>query len=162
MYKIGDKIVYPNQGVGLIANIEEKHILKKKEKYYILKFFHTTMTMMIPVAQSIKLGLRKISSYHEIKKALMILQSEPDNIESKWKVRYSKNQDKLKQGLFFGLAEVVRNLFIRNTIKELSNSEKKLFDNALKLMISEISISQKLEKNQVKNIIYQNLQKCIA
>lgn len=158
MYEIGEKVVYPMHGVGIIDKIEEKAILDKKRKYYIMKLMHTSMTVMIPVDMTEKVGLRTVIGDDEVGKAIDILKSEATELEDDWKVRYSNNHEKIKSGSFLELAEVVRNLFIRNQIKELSNSEKRLFENALKLMVDEISFSKDIEKVEVEHQITETLE----
>ncbi len=158
MYKIGEKVVYPMHGVGRIRNIEEKDILGTIRQYYIMELLHTNMTVMIPVKMSSKIGLRGIIGDKEIGEALSIMKSQATELVDDWKVRYSINHGKIKSGSFYELAEVVRNLFIRNQIKELSNSEKKLFENALKLLVDEISFSSDIEDVEVEHMITETLE----
>ena len=162
MYEIGAKIVYPMHGVGVIQKIEEKDILDKKRKYYIIELFHTNMTVMIPVEMSEKVGLRDVVPLDVIEEAYFILKSEATDLDEDWKIRYSNNHGKIKSGSFIELAEVVRNLFIRNQIKELSNSEKRLFENALKLMVDEIAYSQEIEKIEVEHVITEILEEGLS
>ena len=159
MYQIGEKVVYPMHGVGVVQNIEEKDILGKKRKYYIMELSHTNMTVMVPVDMSTKIGLRGVVSIDEISKAFGVLSSIPTELEDDWKIRYSNNHTKVKNGSFLELAEVVRNLFKRNQVKELSNSEKKLFENALNLMIDEIALTKEIEKIEVEHMITETLEK---
>ncbi|MDH5681943.1 MAG: CarD family transcriptional regulator [Spirochaetota bacterium] len=162
MYEVGAKVVYPMHGVGLIQTIEEKNILDKKRQYYIMELFHTNMTVMIPVEMSDKVGLRGVVGMDVINEAYSILKSEATELDEDWKVRYSSNHGKIKSGSFVELAEVVRNLFIRNQIKELSNSEKRLFENALKLMVDEIAFSTETEKVEVEHVITETLEEGLS
>ncbi len=159
MYEIGSKVVYPIHGVGHIQNIEEKDILGKKRKYYVMELYQNNMKVMIPIDMTTKVGLRDIVGDLEIDDAFIILRSKANDLEDDWKIRYSTNQDKLKSGSFSELAIVVRNLFMRNQIKELSNSEKRLFENALKLLITEISYARNLQKVEVEHMITETLEK---
>ena len=156
-YNIGDKIVYPMHGVGVIEKIEEKNILGKDNLYYIMKLSVSDMTVMIPVEMSEKLGLREVINEKEINDVLSSLKENPEDLENDWKARYYNNHDKLKSGSIFDLAEIVRNLYRRNSEKELSTSEKKLFESALQLMIEEISLSQDIEKVEVEHMITETL-----
>ncbi|HEO64976.1 MAG TPA: CarD family transcriptional regulator [Spirochaetes bacterium] len=158
MYEIGEKVVYPMHGVGKIQNIEEKDILGTIRKYYIMELLHTNMTVMIPVKMSNQIGLRGVIGDEEIAEALSILKSQATELENDWKIRYSINHGKIKSGSFYELAEVVRNLFIRNQIKELSNSEKRLFENALKLLVDEISFSSDIEGIEAEHMITETLE----
>lgn len=162
MYQIGEKVVYPMHGAGIIQNIEEKNILDKKRNYYIMELSHTNMTVMIPVDMSSKLGLRGVVNYDEITDAYNILKSHATELEDDWKLRYYNNHGKIKRGSFLELAEVIRNLFKRNQIKELSNSEKRLFENALKLMIDEIALSRGIDKIEVHHMITEILEESLT
>jgi CarD family transcriptional regulator len=154
MYEIGEKVVYPMHGVGVISKIEEKEVLGEKHLYYILKLSMTDMTVMIPIEKSEELGLRGVVSNEKIDKVFDILKQEtPDENDDNWKNRYNTNQTKIKSGSILELAEVVRNLYIRNQKKELSTSEKRLFDNALQLMVDEIALSKNQEKVEVEHMI---------
>jgi CarD family transcriptional regulator len=158
MFEIGDKVVYPMQGVGIIEKIEEKTILQKKRKYYIMKLSVSDMTVMIPCDMAEKVGVRGVVEYPEIEKAIELLKENPSLVEENWKARYSNNHGKVKSGSIMELAEVVRNLYRRNKIKELSSSEKKLFENALQLLVDEIALSKGLEKVEVEHLITETLE----
>lgn len=154
MYDIGEKVVYPMHGVGVISKIEEREILGESHLYYILKLSMTDMTVMIPIDKSEELGLRSVVSDDKIDKVMQILKQEsPEDEDENWKSRYNTNQTKIKSGSILELAEVVRNLYIRNQKKELSTSEKRLFDNALQLMVDEIALSKNQEKVEVEHKI---------
>lgn len=157
-YQIGEKVVYPMHGVGVIQNIEERDILGKKREYYIMELSHTNMKVMIPIDMTSKVGLRGVVTGDQITDAFSVLKSTETELEEDWKIRYYNNHGKIKSGSFLELAEVVRNLFKRNQVKELSNSEKKLFENALKLMIDEISLSKNLDKIEAEHMITEILE----
>jgi CarD family transcriptional regulator len=157
-FKAGDPVVYPMHGVGKIDKVEEKDILGKKQLYYILKLSVSDMTAMIPVEKSESLGLRPCANKKMIEDALNILQENPENIDEDWKSRYNINHNLIKKGSLLELSQVVRNLYHRNRVKELSNTEKKLFEYALQLMIDEISASKGQEKLDVEDLITRQLE----
>lgn len=160
MYEVGEKVVYPMHGVGVISKIEEKEVLGEKHLYYILKLSMTDMTVMIPIEKSEKLGLRVVISENKVGDVMEILKEKcpEEDMDENWKTRYTTNQEKIKSGSIEELAEVVRNLYKRNLIKELSTSEKKLFDNALQLMIDEIALSKNVEKAEIEHNIAEILE----
>lgn len=161
MYEVGNKVVYPMHGVGVISKIEDKEILGETQQYYILKLSMTDMTVMIPTGKAEELGLRRVISTNEIDKVMDVLKQEcPEEVDDNWKTRYMTNQGKIKSGSIFELAEVVRNLYNRNCKKELSTSEKRLFDNALQLMIDEIALSKSIDKVEVEHKISEILMEC--
>ena len=135
MYKVGDKVVYPLHGVGVINTIEDRTVLGEKRSYYVIKLAISDMTVMIPTNKSEQLGLRMIVSDRDVHKALKLINGQITDMEEDWKARYQHNFEKMKSGSIFDVTEVVRNLFHRNRVKELSIMEKKLYENAFRLLI---------------------------
>jgi CarD family transcriptional regulator len=158
MYKVGAKVVYPLHGVGVISAIEDKEVLGEKRSYYIIKLSISDMTVMIPTDKSDELGLRLIVSDRDANKALKIIGGAITAMEEDWKSRYQQNFEKIKSGSIVSVAEVVRNLFHRNKVKELSIMEKKLYENAYRLLIDEISYVKDLEKEDVQNLVSTGLE----
>ncbi len=158
MYSLGDKVVYPVHGVGVINSIEDKTVLGEKRSYYVIKLSISDMTVMIPTNKSEDLGLRLVVSDRVATKALKIIGSETTEMEEDWKSRYQQNFEKIKSGSILNVAEVVRNLFHRNKVKELSIMEKKLYENAYRLLVDEISYVKGLEREQVQNLVAQGLE----
>jgi CarD family transcriptional regulator len=158
MYSLGDKVVYPVHGVGVINSIEDKTVLGEKRSYYVIKLAISDMTVMIPTNKSEDLGLRLVVSDRVATKALKIIGSETTEMEEDWKSRYQQNFEKIKSGSILNVAEVVRNLFHRNKVKELSIMEKKLYENAYRLLVDEISYVKDLEREKVQNLVAQGLE----
>jgi CarD family transcriptional regulator len=158
-YSIGAKVVYPLHGVGIISSIEDKTVLGETRSYYIIKLAISDMTVMIPTHRSDELGLRLVVTSKDIKEALRIIEEDSADIDEDWKTRYQNNFDKIKSGSIFDVAEVVRNLFHRNKIKELSIMEKKLYENAYRLLVDEISIVKDMKKEAVQDIVAERLLK---
>lgn len=140
MYNIGDKIFYPLHGAGVINNIEEKNILNEIAKYYIIEM-PGGVTVMLPVDKSDELGLRPIISE---KKANEIInnftQINPEQAD-KWSTRFQENKNKMKTGDVDEITDIYKNLTLRNKIKNLSTSEKKMLMNAKQSLLSELSFS---------------------
>jgi len=159
MYSLGDKVVYPVHGVGVIDSIEDKTVLGEKRSYYVIKLAISDMTVMIPTNKSEVLGLRLVVSDRYANRALKIIGSETTEMEEDWKARYQQNFEKIKSGSILNVAEVVRNLFHRNKVKELSIMEKKLYENAYRLLVDEISYVKDLEREKVQNLVAQGLER---
>ncbi len=157
MYKIGAKVVYPLHGVGVISSIEDKTVLGETRSYYIIKLSISDMTVMIPITRSDELGLRSVVTSRDVKEALRLIEGETTEMDEDWKTRYQHNFEKIKSGSIFDVAEVVRNLFHRNRIKELSIMEKKLYENAFRLLVDEISYVKNMRKDDVQNIVSERL-----
>lgn len=161
MYKKGAKVVYPLHGVGIINSIEEKTVLGERRAYYIIRLAISDMTVMIPTERSEELGLRLVVSDHDVRKALKLINNASTEMEEDWKTRYQHNFEKIKSGSIFDVAEVVRNLFHRNRVKELSIMEKKLYENAYRLLVDEISYVKDMEKEEVQNIVSERLENSV-
>ena len=159
MYSLGDKVVYPVHGVGVIDSIEDKTVLGEKRSYYVIKLAISDMTVMIPTNKSEDLGLRLVVSDRYANRALKVIGSETTEMEEDWKARYQQNFEKIKSGSILNVAEVVRNLFHRNKVKELSIMEKKLYENAYRLLVDEISYVKDLERAKVQNLVAQGLER---
>ncbi len=138
MFNEGDKIFYPMHGAGIIDRIEEKTILGKDEKYYIIKM-PGEVTIMVPHEHAEELGLRHLVSKEQAKEVLGILLEDTTDMSEKWSKRYNDNKERLKTGDLFEIADIYRNLSFRNKEKNLSTSEKKMFLNAQQVLISELS-----------------------
>ena len=158
MYTVGDKVVYPLHGVGLINSIEDRTVLGEKRSYYVIKLAISDMTVMIPTNRSDQLGLRMIVSDRDVHKALKLINGQITDMEEDWKARYQHNFEKMKSGSIFDVAEVVKNLFHRNRVKELSIMEKKLYENAYRLLVDEISYVKDMEKDEVQTILSERLE----
>ncbi len=157
-YKVGEEIVYPIQGVGHIKAIEEREFKEQKLLYYIIYLEVTDMTIMVPVDRADELGIRPIVSKEEAEKALKLIAEDYEPIPADWKMRYQMNLDLLKKGSVLDIATVVRALYHRSQIKELPILERKLYDNALKLLVDEISFSLNKKKEEVEEIIFSKLE----
>lgn len=164
MFNEGDKIFYPMHGAGVIDRIEEKTILGKDEKYYIIKM-PGEVTIMVPQDHAEELGLRHLVSKEQAKEVLGILLEDTTDMSEKWSKRYNDNKERLKTGDLFEIADIYRNLSFRNKEKNLSTSEKKMFLNAQQVLISELSevtgenydtlqnkIDEKINQNYIDSI----------
>ncbi|MFV0517691.1 MAG: CarD family transcriptional regulator [Aminipila sp.] len=153
MYTIGDKIVYPMHGAGVIEQIEEKEILGEKRRYYILKVPCGDMKIMIPVEKSEEIGVRKIISEQDLQGVISILHNDSGEMSGNWNRRYRENMEKLKSGNVVAVAEVVRNLARMDRDKKLSTGEKKMLSNAKQILMSEIILVRDIEQEEANDII---------
>jgi CarD family transcriptional regulator len=153
-FKKGQEVVYPLQGVGHIGAIEERPFRGAQILYYIIYLEVSDMTIMVPVSEAEKLGIRPIVGKKEAHKALQLISEAYEPIPADWKMRYQMNLDLLKQGSVLNIATVVRTLYHRSKVKELPILERKLYDNALKLLVDEISFSLQKNKNEVEDMVF--------
>lgn len=153
MFDIGEKIVYPMHGAGVIESIEEKEILGEKRKYYIMKMPIGDMQVMIPLDQIDDIGVRKVIESNEVENVLDVLASETTTMHKNWNRRYRANMDLIKTGDIYEIAEVVRNLTLMDKEKGLSTGERKMLSNARQILISEIALVSEIEEKEAITLI---------
>lgn len=153
MYNIGDKIVYAVHGAGTIVDIQEIEILNNTEKYYILLLPINDIKISIPESEINSGKIRPIITKAEGKKVMEILKSEKTMMSSNWGKRYRENLEQLKSGDIFEIADIVRNLTILDNEKTLSASEKKMLNDAKRVMVSELVIVGSITKEEASEII---------
>ncbi len=157
-FKVNQEIVYPLQGVGKIIKIEERPFKDEMLLYYIIYLDVSDMTVMVPVDKAEELGIRAIVSKPESEKALKLISEDYEPVSTDWKLRYQMNLDLLKSGSVMDIATVVRTLYHRSKIKELPILERKLFDNALRLLVDEVSFSINKSKEDVEALVFSKLE----
>lgn len=157
-FQIDQKIVYPLQGVGQIKAVTERVFKGKATPYYQIYLQVTDMTVMIPVDKAEEIGIRAIVAQDLAREALDIISKDYEPITADWKMRYQMNLDHLKNGAITDIALVVRNLYHRSKIKELPILERKLYDNAMKLLIDEVAFSLDIPTSEVEQIIHDKLE----
>ncbi len=153
MFNIGDKVVYPMHGAGIIEAIEEKEILGERKSYYIMRLPMGDMKVMIPTASVDEVGLRQVIGENDVEKVFDILRSDKTRMSPNWNRRYRANLEKIKTGDIFEVAEVVRNLVLREREKGLSTGERKMLDSARQILLSELVLAKGIGEEQAKNIL---------
>ncbi|HPF18023.1 MAG: CarD family transcriptional regulator [Bacillota bacterium] len=153
MFAIGDKVVYPMHGAGIIEKIEEKEVLGETRAYYILHIPYGNMKVMVPVGHADEAGIRPIVSPEELEEVYRLLGEESSEMDDNWNRRFRENMDLLKTGDIAQVAQVVRNLMRVDRVKKLSTGEKKMLTNARQILISEIVLVQDLREDIVEGIL---------
>ena len=153
MYSIGDKIVYPMHGAGVIESIEEKEFLGQKQDYYILKMPVGDLRVMIPTHNVVGIGIREIIDRREIDGVLQILRDQSVNATANWNKRYRENMIKIKSGSIYEVADVVRSLMQREKAKGLSTGERKMLNSAKQILISELVLAKDSDQVEIEVII---------
>ena len=145
-FVIGEKVVYPNQGVGTIENISSRAFGAQFEKFYLLRLLYSSMTVMVPFSNVTNIGLRKITKTNEVSRVLGFLASGSCDCPSDWKCRFKENTDKMQSGSLLQVAEVLKGLLILQHEKPLSFREKTMLgdtgSNALGAMLGLSSVSR--------------------
>ncbi len=146
MHRIGDKILHPLHGVGVIEGITEEEVLGQNRKYYIVNLSMKRMTVMVPVEQAEEIGVRKITKSHELEEMIEILKVKTiSQMPTNWNRRYKFNLDKIKTGDIKEYAEVFRNLSLKEQKKGLSMGEKKMLENVKSLIVGEIACAKNMD-----------------
>jgi len=153
MYDVGDKIVYPMHGAGIIEKIEEKKILGEIKEYYILKVAFGELKIMIPVDACDEIGVRTIIGAEELEQVLDVLKDVSTAMPDNWNRRYRENMERLKTGDAREVAAVVRNLTRTDRTKKLSAGEKKMLTNARQILISEIILVRGIDSGRADILI---------
>jgi len=157
MFNIGDKIVYPMHGAGVIESIEEKEILGHKQNYYVVRIPIGDMRVMIPIESVNEIGIREIIDEKQANEVLNVLKEKTTCETGNWNKRYRENMLKIKSGNIFEVAEVVKSLMIRDKEKGLSTGEKKMLNNARQILISELVLVKNSTPQEIESIIESNI-----
>ena len=140
MFEVGDRVVYPMHGAGIIEKIESEQVLGEIRDYYVLNVSSGAINIMVPIDNCERIGLRRIISKSEVGEVFALLKADSTAMESNWNRRYRENTEKLKTGDILEVAEVVRNLWRNDKIKKLSAGEKNMLNNARQILISELAL----------------------
>ncbi len=153
LFNIGDNIVYPMHGAGVIEAIEEKEVLGESRQYYVIKMPINNMKIMIPMAKIGSSHIRMIVDKLVLDKVLDIFFHGESDRSLGWKERYKTNMEKMKSGKFQEGAEVVRDLMRINKEKTLNSSERQMLDNARKIFISELGLVKGITDIQAADLL---------
>lgn len=158
-FKIGQHIVYPLQGVGIVKAVQERSFNGAPTLYYNIYLKSSDMTVMVPVKKASEIGIRAIVNADEAMKAIEEINAKDDSAPpSDWKDRYRMNMDLLKEGSIASFAKVVHSLYSRSKVKELPVQERRLYESALVLLIDEASFATGKSPDEIKKMIFSKLE----
>ena len=153
MYQVGDKVVHPMHGAGVIDSIVQRKVAGKLEDYYLLKLSVGSMTVMIPTGNTQEIGVRPIVSVQEAKDLIRAMENIEVDMTQNWNRRYRENMVRLKSGDLLEVARVVKGLLLRESQRGLSNGERKMLRTAKQILISELLLAQSLPYETVEDNI---------
>src|SRR5215472_14475581 len=159
-FQIGDKVVYPNHGVGVIEQISSRTIGSVVEKFYLLKIASSSLKVMIPFHSAGSVGLRPVVRNGEMQKIVDFLSSGECPNAADWKDRFKENSERMRTGLLVDVAVVLKSLLMLNQGKSLSFREKKMLERARYLLVSELAISRNCQEAEIEQILSKALTKC--
>lgn len=146
MFRVGDRVVYPQHGAAIISSLEEKDFLGEKRQYYILHLAYGDLTLMVPADNTEEVGIRDVIARDELDKVFKVLRSKECRMPTNWSRRFKTHLEKLRSGDIYQVAEVVRNLSRRDKEKGLSAGEKRMFAKARQILISEMTFAANVDE----------------
>lgn len=153
-FKVGDKAVYPAQGVAEVIGIDEKDIAGVRQRFYVLRILDTDRKIMVPISNASAVGLRQVISEEEIREIFDILRERTINFDTQtWNRRYRGFMDKIKTGSIYDVAEVLRDLYRLKASKQLSFGERRMLDQARTLIVKEIATAREQTEDHVREEI---------
>jgi CarD family transcriptional regulator len=150
MYKIGDSVVYPMHGAGVIEDIEQKEILGKQQSYYVLRMPMGDMKVMVPMDNVSGVGMRDVIGKKQAEEVLSTFRTVETDVIQNWNKRFRENMVKIKSGNIFEVAAVVKSLMLRDRQKGLSTGERKMLSNAKQILISEIVVATGIDHDSIE------------
>ena len=149
-FELGDNVVYPHHGAGKILKKENRTMLGQERVYLTIKILHNDMTVMVPSEKAAQVGLRRVIDEETVQKVLAVLADEVSEMPKNWNRRFKHNRDKIKTGDIYELAEVVRNLAVREHQKGLSTGEKQMYTRSKKILASELMYALEMDEQEAE------------
>src|SRR5712691_9226768 len=161
-FKVGEKLVYPNHGVTIVEQIGSSPIMGADDTYYHLRLLANNSRLMVPIMNTDRVGLRPLYKQTQIKGLLGLLEERSQKAHTDWKGRYRENMEKMKTGRLEDVAEVLKNLNEVSKKKSLSFREKKMYDRAKYLIVSEVAIVKGIPEPEAEKVIEKALDKSLS
>ena len=158
-FRVGDKVVYPNHGVGIIEQISSRTMGSVVEKFYLLNIKASSLKVMVPFQNVASVGLRRVVKNGDVQKILDFLVNAKCDSHNDWKYRFKENSDKMRTGSLMDVAEVLKSLLLLNQSKPLSFREKKMLERARYLLVSELALAKNVAEPEVEDLLSKTLAK---
>ena len=156
-FRVGDKVVYPNQGVGIVEQISSRNLTGNPETFYLLKLESNGLRVMVPMTNVVTIGLRKVAKVREVSSVIEYLIASRNGPKSDWKGRFKQNSEKMRSGSLLQVAEVFKALVALNQEKPLSFREKKMLDRSWQLLVDEISVARGVSRDAIETELARTL-----
>jgi CarD family transcriptional regulator len=161
-FKVGEKLVYPNHGVTVVEHIGESAIMGAGDSYYHLRLLQNNSRLMVPIRNTERVGLRPLYQQKQIRGIISLLEEKTVKSHTDWKGRYRENLEKMKTGRLEDVAEVLKNLNEVAKRKSLSFREKKMYDRAKYLIVSEVAIVKGMNEQEAEKLVEKSLEKSLS
>jgi len=159
-FHIGDKVVYPNHGVGIIEQISSRTIGASVEKFYLLKIQSSSLKVMVPFHNVATVGLRRVVKNGDVQKIVDFLTIAGSDSNADWKDRFKENSERMRTGSLLEVASVLKSLLLLHQSKPLSFREKKMLERARYLLVSELAMARNCEEPEIEDLLSKALSKC--
>ena len=159
-FKVGDSIVYPNQGLGIIEDIQNENYFGETSKIYHLRILSNNTLVLVPLSSAEEIGIRKPISVRSVKKIFDFMRNGDVDVTMNWKGRYKEHLNLLKSGTMTDMALVLKSLYYLNLIKPLSFREKKMMEKVKELIVSEISEVSSTSNSTIEQKVMETLSLC--
>ena len=160
MFQIGDKIVYPMYGAGVVEDLEEREKDGRFEKYYVIQISNGNLKIKLPTRKALNIGLREVAEKNEVVDAIKLAAEKDIEMPDNWNQRYKDNLERIRTGQILQVAQVVKTLNTREKNRGLSGAEKKMLNNARQIIISEIVLSHNIVKEKAEELLANLLLNC--
>jgi CarD family transcriptional regulator len=152
-YRVGDTVVYPHHGAAVIEKREKRSLQGEERDYLVLRLTYGDLTLMVPADATEEVGLRSVVSKKEVQQVMDVLKARDGSMPTNWSRRFKANYEKLRSGDIFQVAEVVRNLSLREQEKGLSAGEKRMLTKAKQVLVSELAAAIKKSDEETEALI---------
>jgi CarD family transcriptional regulator len=159
-FRVGDKVVYPNHGVGVVEQISSRTIGQTVERYYMLNIKASSLKVMVPFQNVATVGLRRVVKNGDVQKILDYLVNGKCDNHNDWKYRFKENSEKMRTGDLLDVAGVLKSLLLLNQSKPLSFREKKMLERARYLLVSELALARNVDEPEAEDFLGKALAKC--
>lgn len=160
IFSVGDKVIYPNQGIGVIEDIQQENYFGQDFRVYHLRILSNDTLVMVPSSNAEEIGIRKLVSLKKVEKIYDFMRNGVVDVSMNWKGRYKEHVSLMKTGSILDMAIVLKGLYYLNLIKPLSFREKKMMEKAKKLLVTEISEVSDIEMPDIERHILDSLSIC--
>ena len=159
-FNVGDKVIYPNQGLGVIEDIQNEKYYGESFKIYHVRIFNYNTLVLVPSSNAKEIGIRKPISLKSIEDIFEFMRNGQVDVTMNWKGRYKEHVDLMKSGVMLDMALVLKSLYYLNLIKPLSFREKKMMEKAKDLIVAEMSEVSSLPSSEIEERVFQTLSLC--
>jgi len=158
-FRVGDKVVYPNHGVGIVENITHNHLNGRADHFYSVRILSNGLRVTVPCLNADCVGLRRIIRPAEVPRVLHALKNGKNDLARDWKSRFKQNSEKMRTGSLYEVAAVLKSLVVLSQDKILSFREKKMLDRARQLLVAELAVARNVSETTVEQALEKALGK---